>query len=191
MIQTMRLLPWVVAIAFITTVTTVTTGHAQGDEKNNQQQLKMQEQQSAETDVSDEELKKFAGIMQELQQLRQKQMPKMRQAIKDAGLTMKKYRSLQRKMGKGQGMGQTKSSKDEEEVSDEDKEKYQEAKEKVQKVQQGMKQKMSETIQENGMKQQRFREISNAVRSDKELEKRLRKMQQDQRGGQPQQPGAR
>lgn len=159
---------------------------AQGDEENNQQQQQMQ-MQKGDTDVSDKELKQFASTMQDLQQLRRQQMPKMRQAIKDAGLTMQKYRTLQQKMsgGRGQG-GQNMGGSDKGEsdkVTAEQKEKYQEAQQNVKQIQKGMQKEMTKTIQEANMSQQRFREISNAVRSDKALQKRMRKMQKQQSGG--------
>ncbi len=180
-----------VAIALLALVFTGSNGHAQGDDKSNQQQgqeLQMNKQ-SSQTDVSDEELEKFSKVMKSVQQLRQKQMPKMRQALKDAGLTMKEYRSIQRKMGGSQGGAmQGSNSKDTKEPSKEQKQKYQKAQKKIRSIQKSMKQKMGKRIKENGLTRARFEEISKAVRADKELQQKLRKMQGGpggQRGGQP------
>lgn len=168
----------------------VTGLKAQGDDNSDQQKLQMQKDQSGQTDVSDEELEMFASTMKDLQSLRQSQMPKMQKALKDAGLSMKEYRSLQQKMGGGKGSmkGQSEGSSESEEVTEEEKQKYQKAQKEVKRIQQEMQQKMSKTIEENGMTQERFREISNAVRSDKELQKRFREMQGGggrRGGGQP------
>lgn len=169
-------------------------GFAQGDDNSNQQnhqQLQMQQGQSGQTDVSDEELKKFAGIMKDLQSLRQEQRPKMRQAIKDAGLTMQKYRTLQQQMqGQGGGLGGS-QSKDQEKPTEEERQKFQKAQQEIQKVQQSMKKQMGKKIKENGLTENRFREISKAVRADKSLQQKLRKMQRSQGGGPGSQPNAR
>jgi hypothetical protein len=175
-----RLLLLVTLFAFASSVTGV---KAQGDDNSDQQKLKMEDEQSSQTDVSDEELKMFASTMKDLQSLRRSQMPKMQKALKDAGLSMQEYRSLQQKMAGGRGSMKGQSEGETEEVTEEEKQKYQKAQKKVKRIQKDMQEKMSKTIEENGMTQKRFREISNAVRSDKELQKRFREMQGGGRGG--------
>lgn len=180
-----------VSIALLALVFTGSHGLAQGDDKSNQQQgqeLQMNKQ-SSQTDVSDEELKKFANVMKSVQRLRQRQMPKMRQALKDAGLTMKEYRNIQRQMrGSKGGMNQGSKSKDSKGPSKEQKQKYQKAQKKIRSIQKSMKEKMNKKIKENGLTRSRFQEISKAVRADKQLQQKLRQMQGNQGGqrrGQP------
>lgn len=165
---------------------------AQGNDnpdKQQGQQLQMDDQ-SNQTNVSDAELKKFAKVMNEVRSLRREQRPKMQQAVKDAGLTMQEYRSIQRKMrGRGGGIGGSGSEKEQDKPSKAKQQKFQEAQKNIRKIQQSMKKTMEKKIKAKGLTQSRFREISRAIRSDKSLQQKVRKYQKNQSGGGT--PGAR
>lgn len=139
--------------------------------------------------VSDEKLKQFSGAMDANRKIQQNMMPQMQQAVKDAGLSMNKYRQIDRKQrGGGQGMQGNSGSSD---ISEEQLKKFNQAKKNLQPVQEKMRKKMESAIKEEGMSMQEYRSILQKIRQSRELQQRMREMQgggQQQKRPQ-QQPG--
>ena len=159
--------------------------NAQGDSDN--QQLQLNKKSSKQTDVSDEELKKFLKISNEMKTLRREQRPKMKEAIQAEGLTMKEFQSMRKRMmGRGQKKNSNRTEGESGEITKKEKQQFKKARKAVQAIQKKTKQKMQKVIKENGLTQKRFRTIYKAIRSNRELQQKLRNMQQGnrQQGGQ-------
>lgn len=149
-----------------------------------------QQQGGGSDSISNEQLEQFSGAMDANRQIQQDMMPQMQKAVKDAGLSMQEYQNIDRKQRSGgQGMkGGSQSGS--EEVSEEQLKKFNQAKKNLEPVQQEMRQKMEKAIKEEGMSMQQYRGILRKVRQDRQLQQRLRQMQQggQQQGQQRQQP---
>lgn len=148
---------------------------------------------SQDTEVSDEELEKFVNVSQEIRKVRMKTQPKLQKAIKDEGLTMQRYQTIQQKEQGGQqqrqGSKMQSSNPDTAEISEAEKEKFKAAQEEVQKIQKNSRSQMMKVIEKNDLSRSRFQEIAKALRSDRELQQRMQKMQkqkQEQKKPQPQ-----
>ncbi len=164
------------------------------DQEEKRAPLKMN-RSSENTDVSEEELEKFVKVSQEIRKVRMKSQPKLQKAIKDEGLTMKRYQTIKQKEQGGQQRQSERmqsSNPDTSEVSEAEKEKFKTAQKEVEKIQKKSRSQMMQVIKENDLSRSRFQEIAQALRSDRELQKRMKKMQkqkQDQRKPQPQPQG--
>jgi len=160
------------------------------DEKQRRAPLKMN-RSSENTDVSEKELEKFVKVSQEIRRVRMKSQPKLKKAIKDKGLTMKRYQTIKQKEQGGrqrQNQRMQSSNPDTSEVSEAEKEKFKEVQKEVKKIQRKSRSQMMQVIEENDLSRKRFQEIAQALRSDRELQKRMKKMQK-QRKPQPKPQG--
>lgn len=154
----------------------------QGQENPREQ---LQRQSNVDTNVSDEKLEQYSDARTKMQDIRKSNMPEMQQAIKDVGLTMKRYRAImqQQQGGKGQGQGQgQQGSAGSSDISDEEMQKFQDAQKKIQKLQQEARKEMEKALEESGLSQQEFQRIGRAIQQSKSLQKKMREMQ----GGQGQ-----
>lgn len=152
----------------------------QGQENPRKQ---LQRQSNVDTNVSDEKLEQYSDARTKMQDIRKSNMPEMQQAIKDVGLTMKRYRAImQQQQGRqGQGQGQQGASGNSD-ISDEEMQKFQDAQKKIQKLQQEARKEMKKALDESGLSQQEFQRIGRAIQQSKSLQKKMREMQ----GGQGQ-----
>ena len=136
--------------------------------------------------VTDEQLKQFQGAMDSNRSIQQDMMPAMQNAIKDAGLSMKEYREINRKkQGAGRGMQGKQQSTD---ISEEQLKKFNKAKQNLKPVQQEMRKKMKAAIQEQGLSMEEYRRILRKIRQDRSLQKRMQQMGQDNTRQQPGKP---
>ncbi len=145
-----------------------------------QQQQQQQQQQdpsfapqtapegSSDIEVSDQELKKFAGVLQEVQKVQQSYGSEVQSAISESSLDEKRFREIHsatqnssKEQAKGQTEAETKA--------------YKQVIGKIQKLQQKSNQEMVKVVKEGGFSVKRFNRIATALRSDQDLGKRLKK----------------
>ncbi len=132
---------------------------------------KESQKQAQDIEVSDKELETFMKVSTELQQMQMQARQKMGKIIKDNGMEMKRYQKIARAKQQGKEIETTKK---------EDKA-YSAIQKEMQKQSKSMKKDMQKVLQKHGMKQKRFKQISKAIRTDKELQNRFKKLQQKQR----------
>lgn len=147
----------------------------QQEPQQRQQQAPQQRQQAPQqrggnTDVSDSELKKFAEIQNEVQEVREGTRKEMMSAVEDEGLDVNQFSKIRRAQMSGDSTAQA-------QVSDAELQKFKKAQEEMQKVQQKAQKKVQKKIEKSGISTQRFEEISTAVKQDRELQQKLQNMQ--------------
>ena len=133
-----------------------------------QQGLQLQQQQSS-SEVSDKELKKFAGAMQQTQQVQQEYQQEMVDGISETGLEVQRFNEL------------AQASQDpnaEVNASDQEMKQFNKAVEIVQKKQAEMQEEAQKAIDDSGLEPQRYQEIMAMVQQDQELQQRLQNMMQ-------------
>lgn len=118
------------------------------------------------TDVSDAELKKFASVYQETRTLSQKTRQKMMTAVKDNGFTIKEYKKIQSKKKKGDSLS----------LSSTQEENLQKTQSALAEIQKNNQSQVKQAITSNGLTIKRYRSIMMAVRKDKKLQKKIKKM---------------
>ncbi|MBN1755772.1 DUF4168 domain-containing protein [bacterium] len=123
------------------------------------------------TDVSDEELKIFAELMEETQKIQYESQEEMQNAVTGTGMSIERYSNIMQQM---QGQGQGEST----EISDEEQIQLGEAQEALQKIQMDTQQKMIAAVEEGGMSTDRFQSILMAIRSDPSMQQRLQQLMQ-------------
>jgi hypothetical protein len=141
-----------------------------------QQQPTSQQQTSEAAPVNDEELRSFVSAFQTIKSIQSDAVQKMRQEIKDRGLSLNRYRQyLQQQQG---------NSNSNMSLSQEEKQKFQQATNRIQQIEQETQNKIQQAVRDEGLEINRFQQIQNAVRQDKELRQ---KAMQIMRNSQPQQ----
>jgi hypothetical protein len=129
--------------------------------------------QSADLEVSDEELTVFLEASQDMQKLQREAAQEMKAALRDEGMTPKTYRSRMKQMQNAQKGGEQGSSG----LTKEEKQRFQKVQKEMRSIQQEARSDMQTTLKESGMKPKRFRQISQAVRRDSSLRGRLQDIQ--------------
>jgi hypothetical protein len=159
------------------------SGQQQGGQQGQDSPMSgMQQQQSVDIDVSEEELKKFAQVAQKVQAVQQGAQQEMIDSVESTGLTLDEYNKIASQQ-RGQGPGGAGGSGDGADVSDEKKAQFEEANQKISDMQSGVRDQVNQTIEDAGMDPERFQKIGRALRSDKELQKRFQQIRQQQGGG--------
>ncbi|WP_071517122.1 DUF4168 domain-containing protein [Geitlerinema sp. PCC 9228] len=133
-----------------------------------QQQSPQQTQQTVS--VGDEELRNFVSAFQTIQSIRKQSINQMRQEIKDRGLSLDRYRQfLQQRQGNGNGDSNMN-------LSQEEKQKFQQATNRIRQIEQETQSKIQQAVREEGLEPNRFQEIQNAIRQDRQLRQRAVQM---------------
>lgn len=130
------------------------------------QQLDMNQQQTPDIEVSDSELQRFADAMGEIQAIQQQSQQKMQKAIQDEGMKVPRYQEIVK----------AKRSGGDAEMTDKEQKAFNGAQEKISKEQQKMGQEMQKILKKHDFGEQRFMQISRAMRSDQELQQRFREL---------------
>lgn len=125
------------------------------------------QQQEQNTEVSDEELEKFAALQEEVEAQNQKGQQKMMKAVEEEGLDVQQYNQISQS---------TQQPNSEANVDEEKMEKFEKAREKVKSLQTETQQKIRNKIEEEGMNIQRYEEIYMAVQQDPDLQNKLEKL---------------
>ena len=139
-----------------------------------QQNLNLKQGQQQQVKVSDSELKTFAKIMREAQGVQRQSQRVMMTAIRNSGIEMKRFQEISRAKRQGKEVNMT----------EKEKKAYSTIRDTMKQEQQKMQQKMSSIIEKHSMDKKRYMEINRALRGNKELQKKLKKiMSQQGQGG--------
>jgi len=129
-----------------------------------------QNQQQAQTEVTDSELKTFAKIMREAQSVQRQSQSSMMKAIKESGIKMKRFQEISRAKRQGNNV----------EMTEQEKQAYSSIQKVMQQEQQKMRKQMNALIKKYSMGKQRYMQINRALRKDKNLQSRLKKIMSKQ-----------
>lgn len=140
----------------------------------------MEQQPTAQIDVSDDELEQFVEISTELQGIQMESQQDMVAIVENEDLSLDVYNQI----AESRHMGQSDEDLD---VSAEEMEKYERASEGIAQVEIEVEAEMEEKIEEHGMSMDRFREINIAMQQDPEMQQRVQQMMQQQQQGMQQQ----
>lgn len=126
---------------------------------------------------SDEELRKFLAISNEIKVVRKEKRAKIQAAIKEEGLTMKRYQTIRKRMmGRGK-MSRSKDQGNSGKITEKEKQQFKRAQEKVIPLQEEIREMSKSIIEENDFTEQKFRAIAKATQSNRKLQKRLKRLQ--------------
>ncbi len=128
------------------------------------------------TEVTDEELQKFADVNQQMQGGSQQMQVEMKEAIEEQGLEPNKYNEIAKKMQETKGKAPS--------VSDENKEKAKKASDSMKDIQKKHQQEQQKEVQKilkkKGLSMSRYQQIGSQLQKDKDLQKRYMEMIQKQ-----------
>jgi hypothetical protein len=119
--------------------------------------------------ITDDELSKFADAYQQVRMINQSSQQKMMKAVTDEDLTVQRFNLI----------NQAELNPDKEvEATEEELESYQVAIEAVETIQENVQAQLQTKIKETGLTLERFQQIANQLKSDKELQQRLSNLMQ-------------
>lgn len=130
---------------------------------------KPQGQQAPETQISQQELQKFASAIKQLLAIEQEANKQMIQAIQQAGLTPDRFEEINR-------VQQNSQEKPAKPVSQEEKQKFAQARDKVSAIGNQVQPKMTKAIQDQGLDVPRFEQIMAAVQQNPALQKQVQQL---------------
>ncbi len=164
----------ILAGSFVAMLTMGTALEAQVRQQPNQQQQQPQmqmQQQAPNTEVSDEELEKFVGIAQEMQEAQQGVEEEMMAILEKNNLDVQKFQTIQQSQQMQGAEGETPEG-----VTQKDMQNFTAAMGEIQEKQKKNQEKMMAVISDGGMEMQRFQEIQMALQQDQDLQARFRSM---------------
>ncbi len=128
-----------------------------------------------DVDVSDEELKTMLTLEEEMRSMRMKTRRKMKSNVESSDLGRQRYMEIRRARRSG----------DEPAMSEEEEKQLEKLEAKNKKAQENMKKKLKKKVEASDMEWKRFQKINEAVRKDRDTQKRYRKLKQEekQKGG--------
>lgn len=121
------------------------------------------------TQISPEDLQKFANSVKQLQMIDRKTQTEMLQAVKEAGLTEERFMEIYQSQRNPQAQPKT-------EVSQSDKQRFDQAFAKIQQIQQQTQSQMKQAVETEGLEIQRFNQIMASVQRDPALQKQVLEM---------------
>ena len=128
----------------------------------------MNNQTQQDIEVSESELQTFLDIAKEMQMLQYQMQNKMVQLIKDSPMTLERFKEISSKQQQGQQA----------EMTGEEKTAMSDLQKQMMKEHQAVNTKMDSILDGYAMKQSRYMAISKALQTDKELQNRLKQLQQ-------------
>ena len=117
----------------------------------------------------DQELEKFAEVMEEIQEVQTESNQKMESAFSDSSISKERFNTL---YSARQNQGKQKADNE----TDAETEEFNTLAQKIQSIQQSSQKKMVETVRENDMTVQKFNAIVKAMRSNPELGQRIQQL---------------
>lgn len=123
------------------------------------QQYQMPSQQQQDIDVSKKEMKRFVDASVELQTVQQDAQKRMMKAIQDNGMDVQRFSEIEQATRSGKEV----------DMSAKEEKAYEKTSATVQQEQMKIQQEALNIIKEHDFDRQRFMQISQALRSDKEL----------------------
>ncbi|MCA1762404.1 MAG: DUF4168 domain-containing protein [Cryomorphaceae bacterium] len=122
-----------------------------------------------ETEITSDELEKFASALGNIQTVNQTAQEEMMTAVESADMNIERFNELSQAQ-------QDPNAKVE--ASPDEMEKFNSASQKVQKVQQDAQDKMQTNIEKAGLTVDRYQEIAAVVQNDPEMQKKLQELMQ-------------
>lgn len=122
-----------------------------------------------ETEITSDELEKFASALGNIQTVNQSAQKEMMTAVQSADMNIERFNELSQAQ-------QNPNAKVE--ASPDEMEKFNTASQKVQKVQQNAQAKMQTKIEKAGLTVNRYQEIAAVVQNDPEMQKKLQELMQ-------------
>ncbi len=120
---------------------------------------------TAQTDVSDQEIEKFAVTFQKMRMINQEAQQELSKVITDEGMEINRFNTIhQAQMDPEKNV----------EMSKEEEKKYREVIEELNSMQAEFRQEIEEMVEESGLSFERYEEIGNQLQKDPELQERLR-----------------
>ena len=135
------------------------------------QTLEQEAPQPQSTEVTQEELQKFANAIKQLQAIQQEAQTAMLQAVESQGLSPQQYQEILR----GQ---KNPASQPEAEMTSEQMQSFEQARNQVVQLQQQAQSKMQQAIQSEGLQIDRFQEILAAVQQNPAVRQTVQQMMQ-------------
>lgn len=121
------------------------------------------------SEVSDRELKQFVSASQHVQVINQQVQQEMLATVEKEGLQAQRYSEIQQAQ---------QDPNQEANTTDEELKQYEAATQKLQKIQVQAQQQMQEKLNDEGLTESRFQEISMALQSSPELQEKFRSIKQ-------------
>ncbi|KYC37173.1 hypothetical protein WA1_46955 [Scytonema hofmannii PCC 7110] len=121
------------------------------------------------TQVSSEELQKFARTIKQLIGIEQNANQEMSQTITKSGLSQQRFMEIYKSQ-------KTPSAQPTQAVSSQEKQQFEKAFTNLRQIQQQAETKMKQVLQTEGLQPERFNQIEAAVRQDPALQKKVREM---------------
>lgn len=131
------------------------------------QEMPGQTNQGATTEVSDQELQKFASALQEMQALNQMAQQEMVGAVQATGLEIERFSQIRQAQ---------QDPAQEPDASEEELAQFQSAVTELEKIQNKTNQQMEQKIQDQDLSKSRYDEIGNALQNDPQLQARFREI---------------
>jgi hypothetical protein len=144
-------------------------------------QMPQGQSQAEVPNISDEELKQFAAIAQELQVINQASQQEMMAAIEAEGMKVDRYTQIQQ--------AQQDPSKESDATAEEMKT-FEAVNKKLQEVQMGAQEKMTKKLVDAGLSEEWYQQTAMAIQSNQELMMRFQQLQQGGAASAPNQGGA-
>lgn len=141
-------------------------------QKPSTEQAPQMKQKMPDINVTDSELEKFVQAVDEVKNLQENAQKKMIDAIENEGLDAKRFveiNNIQRNPEADAGQ----------QLSKKELESFNNAKEKVDKMQKEMQDKQMKAIEQQGIEVERYVEIARAAQSDPELRQKIQNMQSE------------
>ncbi|MEX0813474.1 MAG: DUF4168 domain-containing protein [Chitinophagales bacterium] len=154
-----------------------TAGEQVYDEDSDDEKYQMQQQEI--TKVDDKELKQFVAALNEIQVINQTIQQEMISAVEAGGLEVERFSEIQ----------QSQQSPDmESDVTEEELKQFQDAIVELEKIQGDAEKRMKQKIEDNGLTENRYREIGESLQNSPDLQARFQELMGQQQPQQPAQP---
>jgi hypothetical protein len=140
-----------------------------GTTQPQQSQPQPQNQQAPQTEVSQQELQKFANIVKKLQPLQRGALSQIQGAIKQQNLSEQRFGEIYQSQKNPQAQPTKK-------VTPEEKKKFAQVNAEIAKIQETTQSKMEEAVRAEGLEIPRFNQIFSAIRSNPALMQKVQQM---------------
>lgn len=125
--------------------------------------------QPSQTDVSQEELQKFANAVKKLQPIQQEAESQINQAIQQQDLSEERFGEIYQSR-------QNPKAKPEKKITREENKKFEQVSTKIQEIQQATQTRMEQTVRTEGLDIQRFNQIFLSLKRNPELLQKVRQL---------------
>ena len=133
------------------------------------QQLPQQQQQTADIDVSDEELSKFADAYQKIRMVNQQAQQEMAKKVEDSGFDIQRFNEIHQA---------SLDPNTEVDATEDELTKHKEIVSEIEGMQGEFQKEMENAISEEGLDVARYEKIAMALQTDTELQQRLQQLMQ-------------